>query len=87
MINMSKAMLTTIDNPYNPFTQFDEWLVYDELNGHYSSSLLARVAVHSDELSEADKDLSIETAIDTIIKEDARLVYRKVYKTDSIKQS
>ena len=75
---MAKTMLTTIDNPYNPFKQFDEWRVYDESNGYYSSSLLARVAYHSDELSDADQELAIETAIDEIIKEDATLKFRKV---------
>ena len=75
---MAKTMLTTIDNPYNPFTQFDEWRVYDETNGYYSSSLLARIAYHSDELSEADQEVAIETAIDEIVKEDATLKFRKV---------
>jgi hypothetical protein len=76
-------MLTTIDNPFNPFKQFDDWLVYDEMNGHYSSSLLARVAYHSDELSDADQEIAIENAIDEIIKDDATLQYRKVSETDS----
>ena len=75
---MAKTMLTTIDNPYNPFNQFDEWRVFDESNGYYSSSLLARLAYHSDELSDADQELAIETAIDEIIKEDATLKFRKV---------
>lgn len=75
---MAKTMLTTIDNPYNPFNQFDEWRMYDETNGYYSSALLARIAYHSDELSEADQEIAIETAIDEIVKEDATLKFRKV---------
>jgi hypothetical protein len=76
-----KYMLTTIDNPYDPFTEWDEWLGYDEARGYYSSSLLARIALYSDELSETDQYLAIEYAIDEIIKEDVTNKFRKVSKT------
>ncbi len=26
--------LTTVDNPYDPFTQWDEWYAYDEGKGY-----------------------------------------------------
>ena len=26
---MADVMLTTIDNPYNPFTEWNEWLQFD----------------------------------------------------------
>lgn len=75
-----KHMLTTIDNPYDPFDEFDLWLGYDETNGYFSSALLARVALYSDEMSEADQDLAIEQAINEIIKEDPTLNFKKVSK-------
>ena len=31
-------MLTTSDNPYNPFTQFDEWQMFDSLQGYNTCS-------------------------------------------------
>lgn len=71
-------MLTTIDNPYNPFTEFKEWLMYDESNGYFTNELLARVASYSNELSEADQDRAVEIAINEIIKEDPTLIYKKV---------
>ena len=37
------VMLTTVDNPYSPFTQFDDWYSYDVLKGHNTCSLLARM--------------------------------------------
>lgn len=80
---MSKTMLTTIDNPYDPFTNYDEWLAYDESHGHYSNSMLARVAIHSDELSEADQEQAIENAIDEIISYDAELKFKKARKKSS----
>lgn len=75
---MAKFMLTTVDNPFNPFKEFDQWLSYDESQGYYSNALLSRVATYSDELSESDQDLAIEQAINDIIKEDATLLYKKI---------
>ena len=77
---MADVMLTTFDNPYNPFTHFEDWVRFDESQGYFTNSLLARVANYSDELSEADQDLAVETAIDEIVKDDATLMYKKVFK-------
>ena len=74
-----RYMLSTIDNPFNPFTQYDEWNAWDESAGYYSNSLLARIAISSDELSDADQLLAIELAIDEIIQENASGVHVKVY--------
>ena len=73
-------MLTTIDNPYNPFNEFDLWLGFDEAHGYFSSPLLGRVIAYSDEMSEADQDLAIEQAIDEIVREDPTLKFKKVSK-------
>lgn len=78
MINMSRTMLTTIDNPFNPFTHYDEWLMYDLDNGHYSGSRLARFARTSDQLSDDENEDEIERAIDEIIKYDFTNTYKKV---------
>lgn len=45
-----ECMLTTIDNPYNPFTQWDDWLRFDRDQGYYTNEYLARVA-ETDELN------------------------------------
>jgi len=78
MAQPTRHMLTTSDNPFNPFTNFDEWYVYDEAAGYHSCAYLARVTRSSDELSDADKDLSLEYAIDTIVKENPLGIYLKV---------
>jgi hypothetical protein len=70
-------MLTTVDNPFNPFTQFDEWRVWDERTGYNTLSYLGRVVITSDELSEADQDLAREQAIDEIVNANGGL-YKKV---------
>lgn len=72
--------LTTFDNPYNPFTQFERWFLFDTEKGYNSCGYLARIARTSDEMSESEYDSEIESAIDEIIKYDFRNIYRKVYK-------
>lgn len=71
-------MLTTVDNPYNPFTQFDEWFNWDADAGYHTPGLLARIAKTSDELSDADQHLAIQQAIEEIVQENVLGVYRKI---------
>jgi len=75
---MMKCALTTFDNPYNPFDQFDEWYQYDQLKGHGSCSYLDRIARTSDQMTDEENDREIERAIDEIIKYDFMNVYMKV---------
>lgn len=81
-----KYAITTIDNPYNPFTQFDAWYNYD-LNRELTHrdelyvnccSILDRYTLITDNMSEAEVDAAIENAIDEIIKYDVANVYCKV---------
>ena len=74
----TEYMLTTVDNPFNPFTEFDEWLNYDIDAGYNTPSLLARIAKVSDELSEPDQALAIQDAIDEIVRENVSGMFRKV---------
>lgn len=75
---MTQHMLTTIDNPYNPFTKFDEWYAYDRSHGYGTLSLLARIVKTSDELSEPDQSLAIEQAIEEIVRENVSGRHRKI---------
>ena len=72
-------MLTTIDNPFNPFTHWDEWRRYDEDNKYFTCSYLDRIAKTSYELSEADYAKEIERAIDEILALNINGMYMKVY--------
>ena len=75
---MSSAALTTFDNPYDPFTQFDDWYNYDESKGYHSCGYLDRIAHTSDTMSDEENDIEIERAIDEIIFYDFLNVYKKV---------
>lgn len=75
---MRHAMLSTSDNPYNPFDEFKAWYAFDVAAGYHTSSFLAKVAVSSTELSDADEQAVIEAAIDEIVRENITGVFIKV---------
>ena len=79
---MDEYMLTTVDNPFDPFTRFDEWLSYDLSQGHDTLGLLARVAVSSHEVSDVDNELAIARAIDEIVAENVFGIHKKVKRGD-----
>ena len=72
------AMITTVDNPFDPFEQFDDWFRYDEEKGFHTCSYLGRVAQTSDEMSDEEFRKAVEKAIDQIIKYDFMNIYKKV---------
>ena len=74
-----KVRLTTIDNPFNPFTQFDEWFKFDEEAGYHSSSVLARLICTSSELSEADQEEANSLAVSLMVDEDPLGIYIKAF--------
>lgn len=75
-------MLTTIDNPYNPFDNFQSWFLYDCEKGYNSCAYLARIARTSDAFSDVENSQEIERAIDEIIKFDFQNIYKKVSEDD-----
>ena len=73
-----KVMLTTIDNPYNPFDDFTSWFMYDVEKGYNSCSYVARIAKTSEQFTEKENNEEIERAIDEIIEHDFLNIYMKV---------
>lgn len=73
-------MLTTFDNPYNPFDQFTAWLLYDQEKGYNTCSYLARIAKIDNEMTQAEVDAETNRAIDEIIKYDFLNIYKKVWR-------
>lgn len=75
----SKVMLTTIDNIYNPFTQFSLWLLRDNELGYNTCGYLARIAKLTDDMTQKEEDEEIERAIDEIVELNPLGIYIKVY--------
>lgn len=60
--------ITTFDNPFSPFTQFDEWYQYDTTNGYDTLGLLSRMSLSSPNLSIEDQNRIIESTMLDLIK-------------------
>lgn len=83
MADGAEHMLTTVDNPYNPFTQWDEWWEFDTSHGYNTASFLARITKTSNDLSDADQDQAIEDAMQEIVRENVLGIYKLVSNEDS----
>ena len=76
---MTETMLTTIDNPFNPFEQFADWYMYDCQKGYNTYSRIARLMPADDEsLSSIEKDRIEDNIIDRMIQHDPLGIYTKV---------
>lgn len=73
-------MLTTIDNPFDPFEDFNSWYMFDVLKGYNSCSYLARISKTSDQFTQIENDEELERAIDEIIQHDFLGLYVKIKK-------
>jgi hypothetical protein len=71
-------MITTFDNPYDPFKDFTSWMMFDEEKGYGTCAYLGRIARTSDQLSDEENAVEIERAIDEIIKYDFQNIYKKI---------
>lgn len=76
---MSKnVMLTTIDNPFNPFDNFTSWFLFDIEKGYNTCGYVARIVNISDDMTQKEVDEENERAIDKIIEYDFMNMYKKV---------
>lgn len=76
---MSATFVTTLDNPFDFFTQFDEWFAFDTQKGYNTCSYVARIAKTSSEMSEKDYEMAINDAVDEILRLNITGNYKKAY--------
>lgn len=60
--------ITTVDNPFDPFTQWDQWYRFDERSGYHTCEHLAYISRTSNDLSDAEYEESLDFAIQTLLK-------------------
>ena len=76
----NNCMLTTFDNPFDPFEQFTSWFMFDVEKGYNSCSYLARIAKLTDDMTDQEVSDEIERALDENIQYDFATIYKKVRK-------
>lgn len=74
----TEVMLTTFDNPFDPFDDFVHWWLFDIEKGYYTCSRLARICNSSEDFSTIEEDRDRVRAIDEIIDYDFLNIYKKV---------
>ena len=79
----NECTLTTIDNPYDPFEQFTEWLMFDKEKGYDTCEYLARRVQPylKDDMSQVEENETIEFIIDEIVMNNPLGIYKKVWRT------
>ena len=70
-------MLTTLDNPYNPFVDFSSWYMFDCEQEHNTSSRLARIANIDSEMTQKERDEEIDRAMNFIVAYDLEGIFVK----------
>ena len=78
----NSCMLTTFDNPFDPFEQFVSWNLFDMEKGYNTCSYLSRIANLSEDMSQKEENDEIERAIDEIIRYDFMNIYKKVKRNE-----
>ncbi|HEI0617248.1 TPA: hypothetical protein SIF56_004461 [Escherichia coli] len=71
-------MLTTVDNPYDPRTQYDLWLDWDHDNMYFTQEYLARLLNLSPDLDEYEVEQLIDETIEEILELDVLGIYKKI---------
>ena len=73
----TEYLLTTLDNPYNPFVDFTSWYMFDCEKGHNTSSRLARIANFDSEMTQKEREEEMDRAMDLIVRYDLEDIYIK----------
>lgn len=65
---MTESFVTTLDNPYDYWTNFDEWYAFDTEKGYNTCAYLARISVATSEMSETDYTKAVNDAVDEVLR-------------------
>lgn len=68
-MNKNKEIrVTTLDNPYDPFTHWEQWLLFDTNAGYNTCGRLAAVTFISDSMTHQEIFETVESGIEELIK-------------------
>lgn len=80
---MNACTITTMDNPYNPFTEFEKWWAFDHEFGYNTLETMAYFAKTSLELDEEDYNEEVNNAINLALEFNPFGLYMKVYEDEA----
>lgn len=82
---MDDYVLTTIDNPWNPFTHPNDWLNHDIAYGYNTNQKIAYFADTSSKMDDEMYEYELQNAMQQVIDNDILGLYIKVYKSEADK--
>lgn len=83
---MTEYMVTTKDNPFDPFEDYDEWNRYDQDKGYNTQAYLSRMVILPEEPTQIEINDAINDAVDKIMLNDVLDVYIRVSRERQISQ-
>lgn len=77
---LADCWLSTIDNPFDPFSDFNQWFYFDESAGYCCCERVDNEAEINNTMSDVEIAIEMERAIDEIIMNDPAAIFIKVYR-------
>lgn len=62
--------ITTSDNPFDYFDDFDNWFLYDIEKGYHTLEVMSRLTYTSTELSDRVYEAEVERVVDEMVYHD-----------------
>lgn len=78
---LTESMLSTDDNPYDPFDNYPQWEAWDRRAGYHTSDFIARIVLATGETSIQLAVQAINNAVDEAVRENVQGNYVKVSRT------
>lgn len=80
---MADYMVTTIDNPWNPFSHYHEWLSYDMTHCYHTDEWIAVLSKTSNDLGTEEQQEQVDAGVDSLLALDPYGLHVKVYEDEA----
>lgn len=80
---MGDYMITTIDNPWNPFTHYHEWLDHDTQHGYHTDQWIAILSKSSSDLPMEEQEELVDFGCQRLLEVDPYGLHVKLYPHDA----
>lgn len=80
---MQDCKVTTMDNPWNPFTHPRDWLRFDTNHGYNTQRWIAFFSVMSPKMDDEMIELEVDAAMNELVEVNPYGLHMKVYKDEA----